>query len=511
MAPIRGLLRAYHKEEQFSLQTRAPSSYNPLYSYRLSRGENKHYLQQYGDMYFLRLAKLKPVVEKIAEDDWADFEIAGEKAQRVERVLDVRQGQLCWVVGTIYMDLPLKPNILEDIGKEHWIAGPPPRHSYFSADSETQVFLEDESGRLHLTGQTLKNSLLVTGVIVAVLGTENANGDFEVLDLHLPELPPQPKRWEGSDDDEEEKMDVDQPRKKVALVSGLDISGTEADTLSISLLTEYLLGEALDDDDQNEANAISRLIIAGNSVASDLMLNHEPLIEDGKKPGSRKYGYDASAYNPSPTEHFDQFLAELLPSIPITILAGERDPANLSLPQQPIHPAMFPHSRAYASANVTDPGEEEPGWLDSVTNPWDGDVDGWRFMGNSGQPVDDILKYIDLGGPDGDGADGRMEIMINMLRWRCGAPTAPDTLWSYPFRDRDQFVIEQCPHVFFVGNQARFDTHVLHGPEGQQVRLIAVPRFHETGELVLVDSETLEVEVIKFDVHDPSQLDLNGS
>jgi DNA polymerase delta subunit 2 len=33
-------------------------------------------------------------------------------------VLDVRQGELCWVVGTVYMEMPLKPNVLDDIGKE---------------------------------------------------------------------------------------------------------------------------------------------------------------------------------------------------------------------------------------------------------------------------------------------------------------------------------------------------------------------------------------------------------
>lgn len=44
--------------------------------------------------------------------------IAGEHARRVDRVLDVRQGELCWVAGTVYMDMPLKPNILEDLTKE---------------------------------------------------------------------------------------------------------------------------------------------------------------------------------------------------------------------------------------------------------------------------------------------------------------------------------------------------------------------------------------------------------
>lgn len=69
-------------------------------------------------MYFLRLAKLKPEVEKIAAEAWDGFHIAGEEVRRVERALDVRQGELCWVTGTIYMEMPLKPNILDDISKD---------------------------------------------------------------------------------------------------------------------------------------------------------------------------------------------------------------------------------------------------------------------------------------------------------------------------------------------------------------------------------------------------------
>lgn len=57
-----------------------------------------------------------------------------------------------------------------------------------------------------------------------------------------------------------------------------------------------------------------------------------------------------------------------------------------------------------------------------------------------------------------------------------------------------------CPHVFFVGSQPKFDTAEIEGPDGQTVRLIAVPKFAETGEIVLLDSETLEVEVVRFKV-----------
>ena len=69
-------------------------------------------------MYFLRLTKLKPAVEEIAAEAWNGLQISDEEVEKVDRVLDVRQGKLCWVAGTIYMHMPLKPNILEDIAKD---------------------------------------------------------------------------------------------------------------------------------------------------------------------------------------------------------------------------------------------------------------------------------------------------------------------------------------------------------------------------------------------------------
>lgn len=51
-----------------------------------------------------------------------------------------------------------------------------------------------------------------------------------------------------------------------------------------------------------------------------------------------------------------------------------------------------------------------------------------------------------------------------------------------------------------MGNQPRFESSLIEGPTGQSVRLIAVPKFRDTGELLLLDAETLEVEVVKFEV-----------
>jgi DNA polymerase delta subunit 2 len=69
---------------------------------------------------------------------------------------------------------------------------------------------------------------------------------------------------------------------------------------------------------------------------------------------------------------------------------------------------------------------------------------------------------------------------------------------SYPFQDDDPFVMTRCPHLYFVGCQPHFSTKVIHGPQGQAVRLVTVPSFSETKEVVLVDTETLDITKVKI-------------
>ena len=61
-------------------------------------------------------------------------------------------------------------------------------------------------------------------------------------------------------------------------------------------------------------------------------------------------------------------------------------------------------------------------------------------------------------------------------------------------------MIEECPHVYFAGNQPAFGTRVIQGPDNQEVTLIAIPAFKHTGEVVLLDMDTLRVDLIKIDV-----------
>lgn len=491
---------------------RLASSYHPLPTYRLP--PSRPYPHQFADMYFARLAQLKPAVEAVAGEAWTAVEIAPglEKVRRVDRVLDVRQGELCWVAGTVYMDMPLKPNVLEDLGKEGWVAAPPSRVKYQGErEGGQKVMLEDESGRLRLTGTGLAGCMLVTGAIVAVVGTENRDGEFEVVDLRVADLPRQPMRWEmeheaaAVNEGAVVRGEHEEKTGKVAIVSGLGISGDDAaDSLTLDLLMEYLLGESASKSEQDAVAQITRLIIAGDSLAhASPILSREDVAaakRAGGIAGMKKYGYDSSAYNAAPTERLDMWLSSLLPSLPITLIPGPHDPTGTALPQQPLHPALFPHSRAYMSPTPTSTPSKDKntnvGWLDAQTNPTVFDLAGLRFLGTGGQPVDDIYRYLPFG------VEERIEMMEAMLRWRLVAPTAPDTLWCYPFPAGDPFVLQECPHVFFAGNQPKFEKGLIEGPAGQVVRLIAVPKFSETGEVVLLDLESLECEVVKFELFD---------
>jgi len=73
--------------------------------------------------------------------------------------------------------------------------------------------LEDESGRISLVGEEIKQAKLVTGVIVAALGMETSAGDFNVIDYCFADMAPQ----EG--EDTEDEMDVDDGKALLSMVT----------------------------------------------------------------------------------------------------------------------------------------------------------------------------------------------------------------------------------------------------------------------------------------------------
>jgi DNA polymerase delta subunit 2 len=98
--------------------------------------------------------------------------------------------------------------------------------------------------------------------------------------------------------------------------------------------------------------------------------------------------------------------------------------------------------------------------------------------------------------------------MESSLRWQHLAPSAPDTLACYPYKDRDPFHLDACPDVYFAGCQPAFGSRVVElerrgagaGAGGETTRTLAVsvPSFAATGTIVMVDLETLTCTPVTF-------------
>ncbi|CAL1704119.1 unnamed protein product [Somion occarium] len=465
--------------------------------------QNKSYKHQYANIYFVRLRLLRGFVEEQAKKKWN--EVAGNPTF-VPRVLDVEKGQLCFIIGTVYMDMPLKPNVLDDIARDHSIPAPPPRKKFNSPDDI--ITLEDESGRVCLVGDRIRSAGLVTGVIIGALGIETNSGDFEVVDYVFAGMAPQvSSEWDSSKRGEE--MDIDESGDEfpsdewIALVSGLEVGAPSPTDGELELLTEFLTGELGGLSEQNSASRISRLIIAGNSLAPVVSTSNSVTEEVDRK--TRRYGQESAAFSPHPTINLGDHLLDIARSMPIHVLPGESDPSGTILPQQTLPRAMFGGASAYSSFRC----ETNPAYIHiasgsasnaaakngASSSKVDASERRRTLLVNSGQPLNDMFKYLD------SPPHTRLSIASSTLHWRHMAPTAPDTLWCHPYFTTDPFIFAETPDLYIIGNQPAFGTKMVTDKQDEdeaRCRIILVPGFRQTGTLVLVNLRTLDVKTVSF-------------
>ena len=182
------------------------------------------YTQQYAGIYFTRLNILRQRVLQNAHGIWS------KRGIFVNKVLDVLPGSLSYIIGTIYVNMPLKPCILDSVTRESWILPPPSREKYVS-ENDT-IYLEDESGRVKLFGKGLSGTSLVTGVVAGFLGYETSQGDFEVVEVCFANFEPQKPL----------PMETD-TSSWIGFVSGLCLGKEGGMDFSLQLLVDFLTGE----------------------------------------------------------------------------------------------------------------------------------------------------------------------------------------------------------------------------------------------------------------------------
>jgi len=88
--------------------------------------------------------------------------VAHQNSSDIKNLLWVDRQLTHLHIGTVYIEAKLKPNILNDIGKQHNISAMPVPPKYYTDKDIASI--EDESGRITLTGTAMDNMLLVTGM-----------------------------------------------------------------------------------------------------------------------------------------------------------------------------------------------------------------------------------------------------------------------------------------------------------------------------------------------------------
>ncbi|CAB4286855.1 unnamed protein product [Prunus armeniaca] len=438
-------MEAMEIDSEKNLQ-RKHSTYN-LLDERFEIQKEMYRGQQYSQIYFVRLHMMRTLLYSLVPN-WKPH-------LPVCTVLGLEKDKECIVVGTLYKHMKLKPCILDEYSKTRSTTPLVKPHNFVHPDDH--LVLEDESGRVKLAGM-LSPSVYVTGSIVGLHGKETDAGDFLVLDVLEAGLPPQIELPLKSRED-----------KYVVFVSGLRVGSSFSNPLQFQLLVDHITGHLGDEKEQGIAAQIVHVVIAGNSIE----------VPRGLLNGQNLASKDQSRLS-EPIKELDILLTQIAAGLPLDIMPGLDDPANFALPQQPLNRCLFPGSSAYNTFR-------------SCTNPHCFDLDDIRFLGTSGQNIDDLEKYSE--------AKDKLEFVERTLRWRHLAPTAPNTLGCYPFTDRDPFLIESCPHVYFIGNQDKYDSRLIKGSEGQMVRLICIPKFCETGVAVVLNLGNLECHTLSFGTH----------
>ncbi|XP_068618471.1 DNA polymerase delta subunit 2 isoform X2 [Battus philenor] len=393
---------------------------------------SRDYSKQYAHIYSARLNTFRDILEPIIKHKWSN-------KYKVLKLCELREkNTLCVIIGTLFKLQQLKPSILKELSDQLEIIPQP-----------ASIVLEDELQRIKLTSNCIDVHEVVTGVVVAILGSEDEDGIFTIKDVC----------WPGCGIQEPlPKLDRD---RYIILLSGLNMASKTADHLfSLNLFLEWLAGFCGTTQYQEEISNIVRIIVAGGAFANhtnETTLNESDVI--------------------AAAESVDAFSAAVSTIAPLDLMPGIKDPSGIMLPQKPFHYCLFPKAVEFKSFN-------------RVSNPYECDIGGFLCLGTSGEPMKDIMKYSKL--------DNQLEIMKRTLQWRHIAPTCPDTVSCTPCVDSDPFTISNCPAVYFSGNCSEFATELFKGEDSQVVRIVCVPDFCDTKTVAIVNLANLECHSMIF-------------
>jgi DNA polymerase delta subunit 2 len=357
------------------------------------------------------------------------------------RCYKAMEGDSCTIVERV---LGLRENvpsmIVGTLVKEADKPDEDPIHSDTECRPSDQLYLEDDSGRVALKLDNVQQ--YCTGVVMGVKGVVDDTGTLQVEKM-FPPAPPAPASLSGG-------ITPSSPashKPHLLIVSSLLCGDSEVSSLPREMLASYLQGHFTSD-----AAKVSRVLVAGNGPSSQNALHG--IME------------------------LDAFAAQLSRGgIPLDIMPGKNDPTTANWPQRPLHSSLIPN----ATSSVF-----------RTPNPYAAGHGKQLIVGADGTNIIDLQKHI-LN--ERNERLTEMEALEKSLEWSHMCPTGPSSVPTVPHTEQDPMVLDQMPQVYFCGNASKFAHKVM----ADGTVLLCVPKFSETSEAVLLNLDTLKVELLRFE------------
>lgn len=308
------------------------------------------------------------------------------------------------------------------------------------------LFLEDESGRVMLATDGLHQ--WCTGVVVAVQGIVKDGGVMHVEKMYAPTAAPS-LTIEG---ELKPPSHDNYLSPHIMLISGINAGDPNVCSLTRDMLLGYLEGQLTPN-----AAKICRVIVAGNSASS-------------------------TAFG---VQELDGWIALVCAAgIPVDLIPGQDDPTTANWPQRPFHSSLLKYSCSFL----------DKGLLSRTPNPFACGLGDKYVVGTDGRNVSDLQKYL----ANSQTTYTPLEALRESLRWQHICPTGPSSVPTVPHGETDPMVLVDTPHLYFAGNCKCFETDLVEQGD-MKTRLVCVPKFAETGEVVLVNLDTLDCELVRFE------------
>jgi DNA polymerase delta subunit 2 len=435
------------------------------------------YIPQYSNLYRVRLEQLSASL--LPADGLEIVELSKMKVN-----------EKCCVIGLLFKQMKSRKSYVKAIEEGETLQETTEFDEVVPQDDD-EFFVENGSGKRMLNlegaslvlegGKTLPASIhtLLSGTVALLVCSLLSDVEVQVFEVRLPGIKNLPKELKvkipNADtpgiDQLLSKASEGKRSRLVCLVAGLHMSKTGMS--SAQMFRDLLLSNIAGGPISNILDDVQAVLVLGGLIDNDLKLNKQLLrcYEFQDKQQELLDNINNSLRN------LDDLLCPIAKKYPLLVLPGPGDASDSFLPQR-------------ALPNFCLPRCKNTGRLTMLSNPAQFQLGGRSIAATDGYNIQTMLGLT-------KGLDSELDVLEQTLNAQHFAPNCPENCATFPFQKEDNLIMSQPCVLYACGGGKVLMSRVLRS-RSHDLKLLVVPKFSETREVVFLDLDTLESYCLGF-------------